>query len=365
MGVLTYEMIAGVRPFEISDPTVLMNAVLHHDPEPLPAEVPRKVDAAIRKAMAKKKEDRFQTAGEFAEALKNGLTKEDRRMQVAAALLVAALLAVAGWFSFDWLSNADYREVSRLTAQQIAGPDATVFDLSVADASLDLVQDLIRRKKDKNFTFAVAGVRHVSQEFGSPAFSQELKDEVETDVFKIGSAIDGSFKGAEREGEYIDRLENEILMSSGNEVFVDLDAARNLPMPDIFITGHWKNHDKDVALDLKLFAKEDKDGRVVYSSLMKSESNILKNGLDSAHRRCLAEFGGGEPTTVVATPEQPKETEPPPPPETTLYIEPEPKNARIEFLNSREAFAQGMKIKVGPVPSPSLGRRILSQRNGN
>ena len=347
LGVLTYEMIAGVRPFEISDPTVLMNAVLHHDPEPLPPEVPRKIDAAIRKAMAKKKEDRFQTAGEFAQALKKGLEENDRPKPVAVALVVAALLAVAGWFSFDWLSNADYRRVSRLTKEQIAGPGATDFDLSVADASLDLIQDLIRRKKATNFTVAVAGVRHVSQDLGCPAFSRELKDKVETYVFQINKAIDGSFGGAERGGEYIDRLENEILISSGNKVLVDFDAANNLPPADIYITGHWKNHDKDVALDLKLFAKEEKDGRLVYSSLMKSDSTILKSGLDSAHRRCLAEFGGGEPTTVVGTTEPPGKPEPPPPPETTLTINPDPKNARIEFLNSQETFVQGMRIKTG------------------
>ena len=72
LGCVLYEMLAGVPPFTASTSQAVM---ARHAIDPVPslstvrATVPRLVEAAITKALAKVPADRFATAGEFAEAL--------------------------------------------------------------------------------------------------------------------------------------------------------------------------------------------------------------------------------------------------------------------------------------------------------
>jgi len=83
LGVMLYEMVTGQVPYEAETP---MAVVLKHitAPLPLPSEVkpdvPRAVERAILKAMAKNPDDRFQTAGEMVAAL-------DAAMRLAGAEL--------------------------------------------------------------------------------------------------------------------------------------------------------------------------------------------------------------------------------------------------------------------------------------
>jgi serine/threonine-protein kinase len=71
-GVVLYQFLTGERPFS-GAATTIMHKVLSVDP-PLPSrlnvQAPRPFDAVIAKALAKRPEDRFQTAAEFAEAIK-------------------------------------------------------------------------------------------------------------------------------------------------------------------------------------------------------------------------------------------------------------------------------------------------------
>jgi predicted Ser/Thr protein kinase len=71
-GVVLYQFLTGERPFS-GTATTIMHKVLSVDP-PLPSmlnvQVPKPFDAVIGKAMAKRPEDRFQTAREFADAIR-------------------------------------------------------------------------------------------------------------------------------------------------------------------------------------------------------------------------------------------------------------------------------------------------------
>ncbi len=72
LGVMLYEMATGRPPFDAETPMAIM--VMHiHDPLPLPRQVnprlPEGVERVILKALAKRPEDRYQTAGEMARAL--------------------------------------------------------------------------------------------------------------------------------------------------------------------------------------------------------------------------------------------------------------------------------------------------------
>src|SRR5450631_4246257 len=71
-GVILYQFLTGERPFSGSAATT-MQKVLREDPLPpssLNVPAPLEMDAIMRKALAKRPEDRFQSAGEFAAAIR-------------------------------------------------------------------------------------------------------------------------------------------------------------------------------------------------------------------------------------------------------------------------------------------------------
>ena len=71
-GVILYQFLTGERPFSGSAATT-MQKVLKEDPLPpssLNVQAPLEMDAIVRKALAKRPEDRFQTASEFAVAVR-------------------------------------------------------------------------------------------------------------------------------------------------------------------------------------------------------------------------------------------------------------------------------------------------------
>lgn len=71
-GVVLYQFLTGERPFT-GAATTIMHKVLSVDPPPpsrLNVQAPKPFDAVIAKAIAKRPEDRFQTAGEFAAAIR-------------------------------------------------------------------------------------------------------------------------------------------------------------------------------------------------------------------------------------------------------------------------------------------------------
>jgi serine/threonine-protein kinase len=75
LGVMVYQMLTGELPFKHSNPGALLIA---HLTQPAPdacdtlPDLPRHISLAIQRAMAKKPEDRFATATEFARNLGGG-----------------------------------------------------------------------------------------------------------------------------------------------------------------------------------------------------------------------------------------------------------------------------------------------------
>jgi serine/threonine-protein kinase len=72
LGAVFYELISGRRPFEADNQFDVMLAHVEADPEPpsrYKPQVPPDLDSLILKALAKRPEDRFQTAAEFRDAL--------------------------------------------------------------------------------------------------------------------------------------------------------------------------------------------------------------------------------------------------------------------------------------------------------
>lgn len=74
-GVILYQLLTGEKPF-LGQLTTIMHKVLKEDPiapSELNFQVPSVFDRVVRKAMAKRPDERYQTAQEFAEALRSAL----------------------------------------------------------------------------------------------------------------------------------------------------------------------------------------------------------------------------------------------------------------------------------------------------
>jgi serine/threonine protein kinase len=83
LGIMAYRMLSGRLPFDSDDMVTLLLEIRDRQPAPLSRlvpELPAHVDAAIRRAMAKKKEDRFATVQDFVRAL-DGLPSASLALQ--------------------------------------------------------------------------------------------------------------------------------------------------------------------------------------------------------------------------------------------------------------------------------------------
>jgi hypothetical protein len=74
LGVITYELLAGRRPFRGRTPMAILQQVAAADPAPLPAEIPGAVAAVVRRAMSRQATDRYPTVLDFTEALTEAAT---------------------------------------------------------------------------------------------------------------------------------------------------------------------------------------------------------------------------------------------------------------------------------------------------
>ncbi len=111
LGVVLYEMLTGKRPFEGNYEQVVLYAIVNDEPKPmqdLRPDVPDALEHIVRRALAKKPQDRYQNAQELIrdlEAQKTGsaISKETRRIParkkkivyaaaVSVVLIVAAIL---------------------------------------------------------------------------------------------------------------------------------------------------------------------------------------------------------------------------------------------------------------------------------
>lgn len=81
LGAVMYEMLTGRKPFHAKTTDDLLNAIAHKappQPHELNPKVPPTLSQIVMKAMHKKQEKRYQTAGEMAEDIKNYMNDERR-----------------------------------------------------------------------------------------------------------------------------------------------------------------------------------------------------------------------------------------------------------------------------------------------
>jgi serine/threonine protein kinase len=99
LGIMLYEMAVGRAPYE-ADPPILIVVKHIHDPLPAPGAIvpgfPPGLEAVILKSLAKKPEDRYQTAGALVEALSAAVEAIDTGAARAAAHTPPARQAGSG-----------------------------------------------------------------------------------------------------------------------------------------------------------------------------------------------------------------------------------------------------------------------------
>jgi serine/threonine-protein kinase len=177
LGVVLFEMLTGRLPFEGDSPIAIALKHLH---EPAPSaravnpRVPRRLEGIILKAMAKRREDRYQTAREMAADLRGetarwaqlpddeGATRmfapargpQRRRLARAGPLVVALLVAATGGLWAGWQAVNAYLTVpevevpdlvgrSLLQAEQIARQQGVVLEVAERAYSATAPQDVI------------------------------------------------------------------------------------------------------------------------------------------------------------------------------------------------------------------------------
>ena len=72
LGAVLHEMLAGESPFAAASQQAVLRRVMHEPPMALAtrrADVPPSLDAAVRRALAKRPDERFPSAAAFAAAL--------------------------------------------------------------------------------------------------------------------------------------------------------------------------------------------------------------------------------------------------------------------------------------------------------
>jgi len=109
LGVVLYEMLAGVRPFRGARETAVLYAVLHEEPTPLRqlcSHIPSELEQIVTRLLSKEPSDRYQTAIEVARDLKALTDGTGSNMSVLETGVVAFQKTVAV-LSFETLGKGE------------------------------------------------------------------------------------------------------------------------------------------------------------------------------------------------------------------------------------------------------------------
>jgi eukaryotic-like serine/threonine-protein kinase len=86
LGIVLFELLTGIRPFDGPEPAAVALQRLRQDPERPSAVVPRlapKIDQLVLRAIQRRPDDRYQSAGAFAEAIRASWREHEAAAQIA------------------------------------------------------------------------------------------------------------------------------------------------------------------------------------------------------------------------------------------------------------------------------------------
>ncbi len=155
LGALLYEMLTGEAPHTGKTAQAIFARMLSESPTPmgnLRETVPRHVEAAVHRSLAKAPADRFPTAAEFATALvardvdpRSNLLPAKRRRQAGwLAVISAVVIGAVAWWWGPWISpSANTTSVAVLPLTVLAGDSGQIFFVDgIHDALIAELQQL-------------------------------------------------------------------------------------------------------------------------------------------------------------------------------------------------------------------------------
>ena len=143
LGIVFYELLCGKRPFEGDTPYQILYQILHEEPSKLSSidsTIPDDVAGIITKALAKKRDDRFQSTIEMAEALLPVIKGKDSA--VLSKNEKKKLTYLKRLLFFKHFEESDLEEVIKISSWSFHAAGASIIE---------------EKKKDRNIYMIVVG----------------------------------------------------------------------------------------------------------------------------------------------------------------------------------------------------------------
>ncbi|MEO8575916.1 MAG: protein kinase [Gemmatimonadales bacterium] len=143
LGVVLYEMLAGQRPFRGGSDRVILQAILHDQPEPLRsvcAGLPTQLGAVVERLLQKDREERYASAADVLIDLgkvtfdgRDGIASDtsrpkQKRRVVLLTGVAAVVVAILGFML--WSGQRDSASRSAVSASRVAEPSIAVLPLA-------------------------------------------------------------------------------------------------------------------------------------------------------------------------------------------------------------------------------------------
>ena len=206
LGCVLYEMLAGQPPFTGPTAESVLHQHLAAEPPPITAirgAVPARLEAAIRRALAKVPADRFATAAQLAEALgeasasapepDSGPAPAVRRVRrrTTIAAVAAAVVAIAGVAGRAWLVKSKGTTVQSLAVLPLANLSMDSTQGYFADAMTDLMITHLARSPYLRVTSRTSTLRYRGGQKSIPEIARELHVDlvVEGSVVREGQRV--------------------------------------------------------------------------------------------------------------------------------------------------------------------------------
>ncbi|MBR4675575.1 MAG: protein kinase [Victivallales bacterium] len=172
LAVTAYEMLAGHLPFDCIDTSVMLNMVLNVEPSPIP-EMPKPVNDALVRGMAKSPIERFASCEDFVNALASGASKaKSARFSYFNFLLVIGLVVLvllSAVYGIMSLQHRPWDKATAVSAVEMVEPQSPNTQPSEYNKSLENVA----KSQDKQ-------VEGVQVSVSSSAVTTGVAVEVET-----------------------------------------------------------------------------------------------------------------------------------------------------------------------------------------
>jgi len=154
VAVIFQELLTGKLPFAQTEIPSLMYSILHDEPDEMPDAVPPQLKSIVRKALHKQREDRYSSAQEMIDALKEfqGVTiKNNQSLSEETAVEEPKQIIFA-----DTIVDESFVKTNYVLREEQPKPDALLDKLSQATVAASSVAASSPRKTKRNNLFAAA-----------------------------------------------------------------------------------------------------------------------------------------------------------------------------------------------------------------